>query len=214
MLCHGTTLKGLTAGVPLVCLPMGRDQDDTAARGVSRRRGTTEADRVCENHPRRSGARTRHEVIPGERRAARLLAARGRGMRGSCRTARAAPIASWRARPRVTPSGAVAHFGPESRSVDHARTFLFPGGAVENAGTVTPSTLRTCDISWDMGQAPGLQRGASVCPRTGLAENGHYRPLALIDYSDRKLPVFLLVFLPRDRRSYTQETEQREQGAS
>lgn len=29
---HGTTLKGLAAGVPLVCMPMGRDQDDNAAR--------------------------------------------------------------------------------------------------------------------------------------------------------------------------------------
>jgi MGT family glycosyltransferase len=29
---HGTTLKSLAAGVPLVCLPMGRDQNDTAAR--------------------------------------------------------------------------------------------------------------------------------------------------------------------------------------
>jgi MGT family glycosyltransferase len=31
---HGTTMKGLAAGVPLVCLPMGRDQNDTAARVV------------------------------------------------------------------------------------------------------------------------------------------------------------------------------------
>jgi MGT family glycosyltransferase len=31
---HGTTLNGLAAGVPLVCLPMGRDQNDTAARVV------------------------------------------------------------------------------------------------------------------------------------------------------------------------------------
>lgn len=29
---HGTTLKGLAAGVPMVCMPMGRDQNDTAAR--------------------------------------------------------------------------------------------------------------------------------------------------------------------------------------
>src|SRR4029077_17069671 len=36
---HGTTLKGLAAGVPLVCLPMGRDQDDTAARVVHRGAG-------------------------------------------------------------------------------------------------------------------------------------------------------------------------------
>jgi MGT family glycosyltransferase len=31
---HGTTLKALAAGVPMVCLPMGRDQHDTAARVV------------------------------------------------------------------------------------------------------------------------------------------------------------------------------------
>jgi MGT family glycosyltransferase len=31
---HGTTMRGLVAGVPLVCVPMGRDQNDTAARVV------------------------------------------------------------------------------------------------------------------------------------------------------------------------------------
>lgn len=31
---HGTTLKGLAAGLPMVCMPMGRDQNDTAARVV------------------------------------------------------------------------------------------------------------------------------------------------------------------------------------
>lgn len=31
---HGTTMRGLVAGVPLVCIPMGRDQNDTAARVV------------------------------------------------------------------------------------------------------------------------------------------------------------------------------------
>jgi MGT family glycosyltransferase len=31
---HGTTMKTLSAGVPLVCLPMGRDQDITAERVV------------------------------------------------------------------------------------------------------------------------------------------------------------------------------------
>lgn len=36
---HGTTLKGLAAGVPLVCLPMGRDQSDNAARVVHRGAG-------------------------------------------------------------------------------------------------------------------------------------------------------------------------------
>lgn len=31
---HGTTMKSLAAGVPLVCIPMGRDQNDTAARVI------------------------------------------------------------------------------------------------------------------------------------------------------------------------------------
>ncbi len=36
---HGTTIKSLAAGVPLVCLPMGRDQFDIAARVVHRGAG-------------------------------------------------------------------------------------------------------------------------------------------------------------------------------
>jgi UDP:flavonoid glycosyltransferase YjiC (YdhE family) len=31
---HGITMKTLAAGVPMVCIPMGRDQNDTAARVV------------------------------------------------------------------------------------------------------------------------------------------------------------------------------------
>jgi MGT family glycosyltransferase len=31
---HGTTMKALAAGVPMVCIPMGRDQNDNAARVV------------------------------------------------------------------------------------------------------------------------------------------------------------------------------------
>ena len=36
---HGTTIKALAAGVPIVCLPMGRDQLDVAARVVHRGAG-------------------------------------------------------------------------------------------------------------------------------------------------------------------------------
>ncbi len=36
---HGTTIRALAAGVPLVCMPMGRDQNDTAARVVARHAG-------------------------------------------------------------------------------------------------------------------------------------------------------------------------------
>ena len=36
---HGTTIKALAAGVPLVCLPMGRDQLDIAARVAHRGAG-------------------------------------------------------------------------------------------------------------------------------------------------------------------------------
>jgi UDP:flavonoid glycosyltransferase YjiC (YdhE family) len=31
---HGTTMKALAAGVPMVCIPMGRAQNDTAERVV------------------------------------------------------------------------------------------------------------------------------------------------------------------------------------
>jgi MGT family glycosyltransferase len=48
---HGTTLKSLAAGVPMVCMPMGRDQHDTAARVVHhgagvRLRSTASAARI------------------------------------------------------------------------------------------------------------------------------------------------------------------------
>jgi MGT family glycosyltransferase len=33
---HGTTLRALAAGVPIVAMPMGRDQNDTAARAYAR----------------------------------------------------------------------------------------------------------------------------------------------------------------------------------
>ena len=36
---HGSTLRPLMAGVPLLCLPMGRDQNDNAIRAVSRGAG-------------------------------------------------------------------------------------------------------------------------------------------------------------------------------
>jgi UDP:flavonoid glycosyltransferase YjiC (YdhE family) len=32
---HGITMKGLSAGVPMVCVPMGRDQGDNTARVVA-----------------------------------------------------------------------------------------------------------------------------------------------------------------------------------
>jgi UDP:flavonoid glycosyltransferase YjiC (YdhE family) len=36
---HGTVMRALVAGVPLLCLPMGRDQNDNAARVVARDAG-------------------------------------------------------------------------------------------------------------------------------------------------------------------------------
>ncbi|HLW55281.1 MAG TPA: glycosyltransferase [Candidatus Angelobacter sp.] len=36
---HGTVIRALAAGVPLLCLPMGRDQNDNAARVVARGAG-------------------------------------------------------------------------------------------------------------------------------------------------------------------------------
>ena len=36
---HGTMMKALSAGIPMVCMPMGRDQNDTAARVAHHRVG-------------------------------------------------------------------------------------------------------------------------------------------------------------------------------
>lgn len=36
---HGTTIKALSAGVPMLCIPMGRDQDENAARVAQRGAG-------------------------------------------------------------------------------------------------------------------------------------------------------------------------------
>ena len=36
---HGTVIRALTAGIPLVCIPLGRDQYDVAARVVWRGAG-------------------------------------------------------------------------------------------------------------------------------------------------------------------------------
>jgi UDP:flavonoid glycosyltransferase YjiC (YdhE family) len=36
---HGTVMRALAHGLPMLCLPMGRDQNDNAARVVARRAG-------------------------------------------------------------------------------------------------------------------------------------------------------------------------------
>lgn len=50
---HGTVMRALAHGLPLVCLPMGRDQNDNAARVAShgvglRLRPSAKAKQICE----------------------------------------------------------------------------------------------------------------------------------------------------------------------
>lgn len=69
---HGTTIKALAAGVPLVCTPMGRDQLDVAARVVHRGAGVR-VDPSAE--PRKIGAALRDVLDhPDYRRAAERIA--------------------------------------------------------------------------------------------------------------------------------------------
>lgn len=75
---HGTTMKALAAGVPMVCMPMGRDQDDTAARvvhagaGVRLERTASAATiaravtRVLEDDRFREGARRLGDAMANE----------------------------------------------------------------------------------------------------------------------------------------------------
>jgi UDP:flavonoid glycosyltransferase YjiC (YdhE family) len=44
---HGTVMKGLVAGVPIVCMPTGRDQPDNAARLTHRGAGL----KISKNDP-------------------------------------------------------------------------------------------------------------------------------------------------------------------
>ena len=58
---HGTTMKTLAAGVPMVCIPMGRDQNDTAARVVYHGAGVRLS-------PSASAAKIRNDGAAGARR--------------------------------------------------------------------------------------------------------------------------------------------------
>jgi MGT family glycosyltransferase len=70
---HGTTIKALAAGIPLVCLPMGRDQLDVAARVVHRGAGV----RLDPSAEPAEIAAALNEVLaePGYREAADRIAA-------------------------------------------------------------------------------------------------------------------------------------------
>ncbi len=82
---HGTTLKSLSAGVPMVCIPMGRDQDDTAARvvhhgaGIRLRSSASPAaigsalTRVLERGEYRRAAQRLAEAIEAERESSCLV---------------------------------------------------------------------------------------------------------------------------------------------
>lgn len=68
---HGTAMKGLCAGVPLVCMPMGRDQNDIAARVVHRGAGLRVKPTAS---PRKIRAAVERALgQPGYREAARKL---------------------------------------------------------------------------------------------------------------------------------------------
>ena len=75
---HGTTLKALAAGVPMLCMPMGRDQNDTAARVVhagaglrlpanaSAERIATAVRRLLAEPSHRAGARRMQDALARE----------------------------------------------------------------------------------------------------------------------------------------------------
>jgi MGT family glycosyltransferase len=70
---HGVTIKALAAGVPLVCLPMGRDQLDVAARVVHAGAGVRLEPSAA---PEEIAAATRRVLADGSyRRAAERIAA-------------------------------------------------------------------------------------------------------------------------------------------
>lgn len=96
---HGTTMKALSAGVPMVCMPMGRDQDDTAARVVHAGAGlrlkpnasakviARAVQHVLENESFRASARKLRDAMSEEQRSVNLAAELESAGLGSRRTA-------------------------------------------------------------------------------------------------------------------------------
>ena len=71
---HGTVLRALAQGVPLLCIPMGRDQDDNAARVAAHGAGLTLAPAVASAEDIRAALQWLL-AEPGFRAAARRLGA-------------------------------------------------------------------------------------------------------------------------------------------
>jgi MGT family glycosyltransferase len=84
---HGTVIRALAAGVPLVCMPMGRDQNDTAARVVFHGAGM----RLAPTAPAHKIRAAVHEVLQCGRYGARARAL-GALIREDARTSRAVPV--------------------------------------------------------------------------------------------------------------------------
>ena len=92
---HGTTIRALSAGVPLLCLPMGRDQNDTAARVVWHGAGLRLSPAARARKIRRAGAAAGRADLPrpggptgcrgASRRRGRTCRGRARGPRGGGR---------------------------------------------------------------------------------------------------------------------------------
>ena len=93
---HGTVIKALAAGVPLVCLPLGRDQLDNAARVAAHGAGVRLKPKASSTAIARRrakgdrGPRVRDECPPAGRRHRRRRARgpRGRRARGAGRGGR------------------------------------------------------------------------------------------------------------------------------
>jgi MGT family glycosyltransferase len=82
---HGTVIRALAAGVPLLCMPMGRDQNDNAARVTARGAGVRIAakaspaairkavERVLKDPGYRAGAETLGRRIAEDARRSRVV---------------------------------------------------------------------------------------------------------------------------------------------
>ena len=107
---HGTVMRALTAGAPLVCLPMGRDQDDNAAKIAYLGAGV----RLPKNaSPQRIAAAVQRVIDePAYREAARHVGEQiKRDAAGQRAAAELETLAAGKAGPRPTPSDATTTDG-------------------------------------------------------------------------------------------------------
>lgn len=145
---HGTVMKGLVEGVPIVCMPTGRDQPDNAARLVHRGAGVRISKKAS---PAKISAAVEHVLDdPSFRDAAARL---GEQLRAEADSGAALAELEALASPAPTVDDS-EDLRPTTAALETVREFInallgalgVPGGSAPGSPRTQPSGMRTATI--------------------------------------------------------------------